>query len=77
MNRITPLTEPGSDDRAVGRTTHPNVVRPVVRSSPFSPARRTRRVAIDLGMQTLKSAAVDKILEGLTTMEEADRVASM
>jgi type IV pilus assembly protein PilB len=36
-----------------------------------------RRVAIDLGMQTLKSAAVDKILEGTTTVEEAYRVVSM
>ena len=36
-----------------------------------------RRVAIDLGMQTLKSAAVDKILEGATTVEEAYRVVSM
>jgi type IV pilus assembly protein PilB len=36
-----------------------------------------RRVAVDLGMQTLKSAAVDKILEGTTTVEEAYRVVSM
>jgi len=36
-----------------------------------------RRVAIDLGMQTLKSAAVDKILEGTTTVEEAYRVVLM
>ncbi|MDR3637109.1 MAG: GspE/PulE family protein [Isosphaeraceae bacterium] len=36
-----------------------------------------RRVAIDLGMQTLKSAAVDKILDGTTTVEEAYRVVSM
>jgi type II secretory ATPase GspE/PulE/Tfp pilus assembly ATPase PilB-like protein len=77
VNRITPLTEPGSDDRAVGRTTLPNVVRPVVRSSPISSSRGMRHVAIDLGMQTLKSAAVDKILEGLTTVAEAYRVVSM
>ena len=36
-----------------------------------------RRVAVDLGMQTLKSASVDKILEGTTTVEEAYRVVSM
>jgi type II secretory ATPase GspE/PulE/Tfp pilus assembly ATPase PilB-like protein len=36
-----------------------------------------RRVAIDLGMQTLKRSAVDKILEGTTTVEEAYRVVSM
>ena len=36
-----------------------------------------RRVAIDLGMQTLKSSAVDKILDGTTTVEEAYRVVSM
>lgn len=36
-----------------------------------------RRVAIDLGMQTLKQSAVDKILEGTTTVEEAYRVVSM
>ncbi len=35
-----------------------------------------RRVAIDLGMQTLKSASVDKILEGTTTVEEVYRVVS-
>jgi type II secretory ATPase GspE/PulE/Tfp pilus assembly ATPase PilB-like protein len=36
-----------------------------------------RRMAVDLGMQTLKCAAVDKILEGTTTVEEAYRVVSM
>lgn len=36
-----------------------------------------RRVAIDLGMQTLKRSAVDKILEGTTTVEEVFRVVSM
>jgi type IV pilus assembly protein PilB len=36
-----------------------------------------RRVAIDLGMQTLKQSAVDKILEGVTTAEEVYRVVSM
>jgi type IV pilus assembly protein PilB len=36
-----------------------------------------RRVAIDLGMQTLKQSAVDKILEGATTAEEVYRVVSM
>jgi type IV pilus assembly protein PilB len=36
-----------------------------------------RRVAIDLGMQTLKRSAVDKILEGTTTVEEVYRVVSM
>ena len=36
-----------------------------------------RRVAVDLGMQTLKSSAVDKILDGTTTVEEAYRVVSM
>jgi type IV pilus assembly protein PilB len=36
-----------------------------------------RRVAIDLGMQTLKQGAVDKILEGVTTAEEIYRVVSM
>jgi type IV pilus assembly protein PilB len=33
-----------------------------------------RRVAVDLGMRTLKHSAVDKILEGTTTAEEAYRV---
>ncbi len=33
-----------------------------------------RRVAVDLGMRTLKQSAVDKILEGTTTVEEAYRV---
>src|SRR5262249_45764038 len=33
-----------------------------------------RRVAIDLGMRTLKSSAVDKVLEGVTTVEEIYRV---
>jgi type II secretory ATPase GspE/PulE/Tfp pilus assembly ATPase PilB-like protein len=36
-----------------------------------------RRVAVDLGMQTLKSSAVDKVLEGMTTVEEVYRVVSM
>jgi type II secretory ATPase GspE/PulE/Tfp pilus assembly ATPase PilB-like protein len=35
-----------------------------------------RRVAIDLGMRTLKHSVVDKILEGTTTAEEAYRVVS-
>jgi type II secretory ATPase GspE/PulE/Tfp pilus assembly ATPase PilB-like protein len=35
-----------------------------------------RRVCIDLGMRTLKHSAVDKILEGTTTLEEAYRVVS-
>jgi len=35
-----------------------------------------RRVAVDLGMRTLKHTAVDKILEGVTTVEEAYRVVS-
>jgi type IV pilus assembly protein PilB len=36
-----------------------------------------RKVAIDLGMQTLKQSAVDKVLEGLSTVEEVYRVVSM
>jgi type IV pilus assembly protein PilB len=36
-----------------------------------------RRIAIDLGMQTLKQSAVDKILEGMTTAEEVYRVVTM
>jgi type II secretory ATPase GspE/PulE/Tfp pilus assembly ATPase PilB-like protein len=36
-----------------------------------------RRMAVDLGLQTLKQSAVDKILEGTTTVEEAYRVVSM
>jgi type II secretory ATPase GspE/PulE/Tfp pilus assembly ATPase PilB-like protein len=36
-----------------------------------------RRVAVDLGMRTLKQSAVDKILEGTTTVEEAYRVVSL
>jgi type II secretory ATPase GspE/PulE/Tfp pilus assembly ATPase PilB-like protein len=35
------------------------------------------RVAVDLGMQTLRQSAVDKILDGTTTVEEAYRVVSM
>ncbi len=35
------------------------------------------RVAVDMGMQTLKMGAVDKILDGSTTVEEAYRVVSM
>jgi type IV pilus assembly protein PilB len=33
-----------------------------------------KRVAVDLGMPTLKSSAVDKVLEGTTTVEEVFRV---
>jgi type IV pilus assembly protein PilB len=33
-----------------------------------------RRVAVDLGMRTLKHSAVDKIMDGTTTLEEAYRV---
>jgi type II secretory ATPase GspE/PulE/Tfp pilus assembly ATPase PilB-like protein len=36
-----------------------------------------RRVAVEVGMQTLKSSAVDKILDGTTTVEEVYRVVSM
>ncbi len=36
-----------------------------------------RRIAVELGMQTLKSSAVDKVLEGTTTVEEVYRVVSM
>ncbi len=35
-----------------------------------------RRIAVDMGMRTLKHSAVDKILEGTTTLEEAYRVVS-
>ena len=35
-----------------------------------------RRVAVDLGMRTLKQSAVDKIVEGVTTLEEVYRVVS-
>jgi type II secretory ATPase GspE/PulE/Tfp pilus assembly ATPase PilB-like protein len=35
-----------------------------------------RRVAVDLGMRTLKHTAVDKIMEGTTALEEAYRVVS-
>lgn len=35
-----------------------------------------RRVAVDLGMRTLKQSAVDKIVEGITTVEEVYRVVS-
>jgi type II secretory ATPase GspE/PulE/Tfp pilus assembly ATPase PilB-like protein len=35
-----------------------------------------RRVAVDLGMRTLKQNAVDKILDGTTTVEEVYRVVS-
>ena len=35
-----------------------------------------RRVAVDLGMRTLKQSAVDKIVEGVTTVEEVYRVVS-
>jgi type IV pilus assembly protein PilB len=36
-----------------------------------------RRMAVDLGLQTLRQSVVDKILEGTTTVEEAYRVVSM
>ena len=36
-----------------------------------------RRVAADLGMRTLKQSAVDKVLEGATTIEEVYRVVAM
>ena len=36
-----------------------------------------RRVAVDLGMQTLRQSAVDKVMQGLSTVEEAYRVVSM
>ncbi|WP_435017144.1 GspE/PulE family protein [Tundrisphaera sp. TA3] len=36
-----------------------------------------RRVAIDLGMRTLRQNAVDKVLEGATTVEEVYRVVAM
>ncbi|MGE3820791.1 MAG: GspE/PulE family protein [Isosphaeraceae bacterium] len=36
-----------------------------------------RRVAMDLGMRTLKSSAVDKVLEGTSTVEEVYRVVAM
>jgi type IV pilus assembly protein PilB len=36
-----------------------------------------RRMAIDLGLQTLKQSAVDRIVEGSTTVEEAYRIVSM
>ena len=35
------------------------------------------RVAADLGMRTLRQSAVDKVLEGATTLEEVFRVVSM
>jgi len=35
-----------------------------------------RRIAVDLGMRTLKQSAVDKIVEGVTTVEEVYRVVS-
>jgi type IV pilus assembly protein PilB len=35
-----------------------------------------RRVAVDLGMRRLKQSAVDKILDGTTTVEEVHRVVS-
>ncbi len=35
-----------------------------------------RQIAVDLGMRTLKHSAVDKIMEGTTTLEEAYRVVS-
>jgi type IV pilus assembly protein PilB len=36
-----------------------------------------RRIAVDLGMRTLKQSAVDKILDGTTTAEEAYRVVAV
>ncbi len=36
-----------------------------------------RRVAVELGMQTLRQSAVDKVMQGLSTVEEAYRVVSM
>jgi len=36
-----------------------------------------RRMAVDLGLQTLRACVVDKIIEGTTTVEEAYRVVSM
>ncbi len=36
-----------------------------------------RRVASDLGMRTLRESAVDKVLEGATTLEEVYRVVTM
>jgi type IV pilus assembly protein PilB len=36
-----------------------------------------RRVASDLGMRTLRQSAVDKVLEGATTLEEVYRVVAM
>ena len=36
-----------------------------------------RRVAIDMGMQSLKGSAVDKVLEGTTTVEEVYRIGTM
>ncbi len=36
-----------------------------------------RRVAIDLGMRTLRQSAVDKVLQGATTVEEVYRVVAM
>jgi type IV pilus assembly protein PilB len=35
-----------------------------------------RRVAVDLGMKTLKHSAIEKVLEGTTTVEEIYRVVS-
>jgi type IV pilus assembly protein PilB len=35
------------------------------------------RVASDMGMRTLKQSAVDKVLEGATTLEEVYRVVTM
>jgi type II secretory ATPase GspE/PulE/Tfp pilus assembly ATPase PilB-like protein len=42
-----------------------------------TPKEVVRQVAIDLGMQTLKRSAVDKVLEGTTTVEEMHRVIAM
>ena len=36
-----------------------------------------RKVAVELGMQTLRQGAVDKVMQGLSTVEEAYRVVSM
>jgi type IV pilus assembly protein PilB len=42
-----------------------------------TPKEVLRQVAMDLGMQTLKQSAVDKVLEGTTTVEELHRVVAL
>jgi type IV pilus assembly protein PilB len=42
-----------------------------------TPKEVLRQVAVDLGMQTLKRSAVNKVLEGTTTVEELHRVVAM